>query len=277
MIQPAAFSEHILYQTIRIECCGNCGTGFIFGIKVGDNRYIPIILTNKHVVDNLERNTVDFWLHTKGPDNTVLQTIVRYNWDCEWIFHPDEEIDLCCCLFMPMVEEAKRNGIEVFFSTCTEELLADEDELSEMQTVNDILMVGYPNGLYDTHSFLPLIRKGITASHPATDFGGESIGVIDIGCFEGSSGSPIYTYPGMYDYRKTSGFTIGATKSVLLGVFFGGAYENVEGVVCARKPQPNKYKTRTEIWLNLGYYVKAKEILTLKPFVLEKCNITPDY
>lgn len=270
MVQPSTFSEQLLYQTIRIECSGNCGTGFIFGFKIGDDEYIPVILTNKHVVDNLERNSVKFWLHTKDSDGNVKKDIIRYDWDCEWIFHPDENIDLCCSLFMPMVNEAKLNGTDVFFTTCTEDLVPDDSDLTEMQTVNDILMVGYPNGLYDPQNYLPLIRKGITASHPALDFGDESIGVLDIGCFDGSSGSPIYTYPGLYDYKKSTGISIGSARTFLLGIFFGGASENVDGVVSARKPITKKYKSSTEIWLNIGYYVKSKEINVLKNMLLEK-------
>lgn len=60
-------------------------------------------------------------------------------------------------------------------------------------------MIGYPIGLWDDVNNLPLIRKGITSIHPAIDFRGRSIGVADLACFHGSSGSPILiANEGMY-------------------------------------------------------------------------------
>ena len=53
-------------------------------------------------------------------------------------------------------------------------------------------MVGYPIGLYDKINNLPIFRKGYTACHPSIDFNRKGIGLIDMACFPGSSGSPIY-------------------------------------------------------------------------------------
>ena len=41
---------------------------------------------------------------------------------------------------------------------------------SELSAVEEILMIGYPNGLWDAVNNYPLIRRGVTASHPAVDF-----------------------------------------------------------------------------------------------------------
>lgn len=37
MISPSVFSEQILFQTIRLECNGFVGTGFILGFQVEEN------------------------------------------------------------------------------------------------------------------------------------------------------------------------------------------------------------------------------------------------
>jgi len=57
-------------------------------------------------------------------------------------------------------------------------------------------MIGYPNGLWDHVNNLPLIRRGITASHPGVDYqiegqNGPGVTVIDMACFPDSSGSPV--------------------------------------------------------------------------------------
>lgn len=268
MVQPIAFSEHILYQTVRLECSGYTGTGFIYGFKVGEEEYLPVIITNKHVVDNLTRNTVKFSLHTKDTDGKVLPNVVHYSWESDWIFHPNDKVDLCCTLFKPIMEEAKKNGINLFFSTCNDELIPTDEELCDLQTVNDVLMVGYPDGLYDEKHFLPIIRKGITSSHPSIDYDGECIGVIDIGCVCGSSGSPVYSYPGISQFSKSKGMIIGSCASKLLGIFFAGAVADAEGKIKAKKPKISELLTNTEIWINLGYYIKSREILILKDTVL---------
>jgi hypothetical protein len=174
---------------------------------------------------------------------------------------------------MPIVFEARKKNIEVYFSTCGEDLLATQSDLDDMQTVNDVLMVGYPNGLYDETHYLPLIRKGITSSHPAIDFDGKSIGVVDIGCFEGSSGSPIYTYPGISQYKKSTGDVIGQSNAKLIGVLFGGAIADIDGKVTAKKPVITASKATIEMWLNLGYYIKSREISALKDTLKSKYNL----
>lgn len=273
MIQPSAFSDYILYQTVRIECSGYCGTGFIFGFKMDDKNFIPVIITNKHVIDYEPINSVKFSMHLRDKENNVLPNVVNYDWNSEWIFHPNDDVDLCCALLQPMIEEALKNNIDVFYVPCLEELIPANDELEDMQSVNDVLMVGYPNGLFDEKHFLPLVRKGITSSHPAIDYDGQCVGVVDIACFEGSSGSPIYSYPGIYQYRKSTGTMVGTTSNKLLGVLFGGATGDVEGKVTVKRPRQKDMKTSIEYWINLGYYVKAQEILTLISTLMSKYNL----
>lgn len=53
-------------------------------------------------------------------------------------------------------------------------------------------MLGYPIGLADARNNYPIFRKGYTAAHPAVDFNEDGIGLVDMACFPGSSGSPIY-------------------------------------------------------------------------------------
>src|SRR5439155_8993915 len=65
------------------------------------------------------------------------------------------------------------------------------DDLTAFDAVEDIVMVGYPSGLWDSTNNYPLVRRGITASHPGIDFEGKPQIAIDMACFEGSSGSPV--------------------------------------------------------------------------------------
>jgi len=73
----------------------------------------------------------------------------------------------------------------------TEDLIWDNERLESLTAVENVLMYGYPIGMYDERNVLPLIWSGVTASHPAIDFNEEKIGVVDIASFPSSSGSPI--------------------------------------------------------------------------------------
>lgn len=49
-------------------------------------------------------------------------------------------------------------------------------------------------GLSDTRNNYPIFRKGYTSAHPAVDFNDDGIGLVDMACFPGSSGSPIFIF-----------------------------------------------------------------------------------
>jgi len=108
----------------------------------------------------------------------------------------------------------------------------------------------------------------LTTSHPAIDFNENSVGVIDIACFPGSSGSPILVLNESSGYTDRNGnFNIG-TRVVLLGVLFAGPYIDTEGNISIRDvPVVNIPISVTPIMLHLGYYVKAKELNVLSDHI----------
>ena len=57
--------------------------------------------------------------------------------------------------------------------------------------VEDVLMIGYPNGLWDTTHNMPIIRRGTIATDIKLDYNEKKEFVIDAACFPGSSGSPV--------------------------------------------------------------------------------------
>jgi hypothetical protein len=51
-----SLSERLMHTTVRLECSlkdGKCstGTGFFFSFKKDNNQIIPLIITNKHVIE----------------------------------------------------------------------------------------------------------------------------------------------------------------------------------------------------------------------------------
>jgi hypothetical protein len=255
---PISISEQLQYSTIRIETDKGNGTGFYFSFKIREKE-IPIIITNKHVVDNKNNKQIRFSFHTNDR-NFKTMTIER-----NWIFHPKKDIDLCFCFIADIIEQ-----YNIYYKPIEEELIWGNEKLKDLSTIEDVIMIGYPEGLSNEKYNLPLFRKGITASHPAIDFKPKGIpdntGVVDLACFPGSSGSPIFILnEGTYYNKVGNSLTIGS-RIILLGILFVGPSFNSEGEIKILTQQ----KISVSTMINLGYYIKSQEILNFKKLIEQK-------
>ena len=269
MITPTSISEQLLFSTIRIETKLNSGkvgtgTGFFFNFKLDEQRIIPTIITNKHVVKNATAG--NFYLHEadaegKKPSTNNFAVNVG-NFEQQWVMHPSEEVDLCVMPFQPLIIGAKKLNKFIFNRNLDESLILNDIQLEDLNAVEEVLMIGYPIGLWDSTNNLPIIRRGVTATHPAIDFCGKSISVVDIACFPGSSGSPvILVNEGFYGTKK--GTSIG-NRAVLLGVLYAGPQIDAEGNIETETiPTAQQAISHTKIMVNLGYIIKAREIKVL--------------
>lgn len=262
-MNPQTISEKMLYSTIRlIASNGSTGTGFFFMFEF-DGKVIPVIVTNKHVINYNENENTTFILHTKLGENVENENL-KITFSTKWLFH--ESKDLCFCFANPLFDQIKNQmGKEVYYVPVTENLIFDSVKLEELSAIEDVIMVGYPNGLWDQMNNLPLFRKGITASHPAIDFNRKNIAAVDMACFPGSSGSPIFILNENGYSDKKGNTYLGAQRLVFLGVLFEGPQLNAKGeLVVENIPTQQKVFSQTPIMINLGYYIKAIEILDFK-------------
>ena len=62
---------------------------------------------------------------------------------------------------------------KIFYVPLTTELIPDETVLSNLSAMEEVVMVGYPIGLSDMYNHKPIIRKGITSSHPKRNYQGK--------------------------------------------------------------------------------------------------------
>lgn len=274
MIKPETIAEKLLFATVRLQTETGVGTGFIFNINTADNKIIPVIITNKHVVNYSEKQKANFSLH-KNEGGLPTDDNVEIIYDAEWTFHSDKEIDLCCTPLAPLLHQLKtQHGTEIFYIPIDETLIWSDEKLAELSVTEDILMVGYPTGLFDIKHNLPLVRSGITSSHPALDFLGKGIAVIDMACFPGSSGSPVFIVNNNGYSDKKGNVYMGSSRVIFLGVLFGGPSYNSEGQIEIKEvPTQQTIVSKNRVMINLGYYVKAREILALKQDVLRKLKL----
>jgi len=271
-MNPKTITEQMMYSTIRLTADnGSTGTGFFFNFEF-DGEIIPVIVTNKHVINNNPNENVTFFLHTKSLEN-VTEEKLQITFSTNWIFHKSH--DLCFCFATPLFQQIKdKTNKEIFYIPIGEEFIFDFTKLEELSAIENVIMVGYPNGLWDQTNNLPLFRKGITASHPAIDFNRKSIGAVDMACFPGSSGSPIFILNENRFTDKRGNSYLGAKRLIFLGVLFEGPQINAKGqLVVENTPTQKIISAHTLIMMNLGYYIKAMEILEFKEDIKKTLQI----
>lgn len=272
-MEPKTFSEWLMFNTVRLETSnGSSGTGFFYSFDTSDDKFVPILITNKHVINDNPNEVMTFYLHLKDEENGSNQSY-KVTYECSWIFHSSK--DLCFCFVQPLFEEVKRRtGMEVFYAIADDNSLVSEKDIEELSALEELVMVGYPIGLWDTRNNFPIFRRGYTASHPAIDFNERGIGLVDMACFPGSSGSPIYIL-NENGYSNRMGETyLGRQRLMLIGVLYGGPIYTAEGeLITVNIPTSNQtVLSQTSIMTHLGYYIKVSELQEFKDYIINIIN-----
>jgi hypothetical protein len=136
----------------------------------------------------------------------------------------------------------------------------DRDDLLERLTTGEpAVMVGYPNNLRVADTNLPVFRRGIAAFPPRlhyreTPASANGVGLLDIGLFSGSSGSPVYVCADdFWTDHKTHTTHHGVIAPALLGVVFAGP--TIDSVVDGGTAEQS-----VAARIHLAMYIKAEEL-----------------
>lgn len=269
-------SDELIHTTVRIEAYNNnvasgTGTGFFFNFcedHDGNGKSVPAVVTNKHVIDGSDSWVFHMTLSDEegNPEyGNHVRIPVERAFAPAWIRHPDDNVDLAALPIAFVLEGVKKQfGKPPFLKTINRSLLADDEFMKQLGAVEDILMIGYPNGLWDKENNLPIARHGVTATPPYANFEGTPEFLIDCACFPGSSGSPVFLFNlGSYA-PKSGGINIGS-RIKFLGVLWGGPQYQAEGEIRA-VPVPSAVQqiATTRIPSNLGFCVKANQLLVVE-------------
>lgn len=169
------------------------GTGFFVTVPLLDPiRRSFLLVTAKHVVQGA--NEISCVLRPVSGDAMILDTDLRPFEESlgdhkQWCMHATE--DVAVLLFDSALQRIKNVRGQVHVSPFSLKDFPTAEELSAFSAMQTVVIPGYPNGLWDETHGLPLLRRGVTASHPAVDFDGSPLGVVDAAVFVGSSGSPV--------------------------------------------------------------------------------------
>lgn len=172
-------------------------------IKEDKNYYPDEIRLRLHLTPNDIRQNDDFSLALYDTSGSPI-----------WLEHPSAgaNIDVVA---LPLDGEHLRSR---FFIRPfgTRDLVPDNVEIGIGE---DILVIGYPLGFYDSIHNLPIIRNAILASVYPVPFSGYPMVLIDSRLHSGTSGSPVVTKPTQM-LRQRDGSTSMLARPVmfLLGV-----------------------------------------------------------
>lgn len=257
-------NQHLLstVRTVTQAADGTEGeaTAFFFRHTIEPGRDSIYLVTNNHVVQDAVEATIVFHTASRDKGNKVrlgASRPVRFqDFSALWSPHPNSGIDLCAVPVETLRDAANGALDDAFFTSLGSHGIPDKAEESRYPPFMQIVMIGYPNGLWDEFNNLPIIRRGMTASHPAVDFQGRPEVVIDMACFPGSSGSPV-----IFEDRQYFG-----SAFRFLGVLAAGPTITAEGEIRV-EPIPttrlDRISVETRLMMHLGYVIKGSEVVTM--------------
>lgn len=272
--------ENLIFTTVRIECLtktnsSSIGTGCIVSYHREEGDYY-FIVTNKHVIKDAVKGILQFNLSKNDqPDLGSKYSLIFNDFEKIWFGHNNPNIDIAIAPIVPFLNELKKENINIFFKAIPLIYALKQENIKEVDAIEDILIIGYPNGIYDKKNLLPIVRKGITATPANIDFEGKPIFLIDASIFPGSSGSPVFicntggTSKQGYDKQSKTRFIF---MGIVASVFIKQDINKIEIINIPVKDIPF---VKTSQMLDLGVVFKSHCIIeTIESFLKTRQSIT---
>jgi hypothetical protein len=216
-VQTAA--QQLLFCTSLIQTSTSAGTGFVWQAQSGSDS-ILVLVTNKHVA--LHSGPGSFSLAAgDGAGGVKLGERIdfaHHDFQSIWTGHPNSDVDVAATFLGPFVNNAAAAGKSVFLKSVAEDICpTDQVVHDDLDAIEPVVFVGYPNALFDKSNLTPISRRGHTATPVALDYNGLPSFLIDASVFPGSSGSPVFIY-NESGYRTSTGFQLGASRLLFVGI-----------------------------------------------------------
>lgn len=269
----SCLSEELLYTTVRLEGQTlkglTVGTGFFF-----QHKHKLFLVTNKHIVEGVSQGKFIVFEGKKGNNDWNLdpqnRLEVRFS-EKNFVGHPDPKIDIAIADVSYGIDELIRKGYKPFWKNVVVENIPSKEEIQKfISPLEEIIFIGYPNGIWDSVNGLPVIRRGITATPYYIDFMDEKRFLVDASVFPGSSGSPVFIYhSGSYSDRQ--GNLYEGNRFFFLGVI-AKVYHKKERGSIEVQDIPTK-KTSVPIstqMIDLGIVFKAETVLETIEYYLNQ-------
>lgn len=267
-----SLTEFLSILTVRLQAgprpngqWSSCGTGFFYSFEFDGSDHLPAIITNKHVVGDSPIFSLQLHEQRDAPVKGPGRQVVTRPEETLFVPHPDPDVDLGALLVGRLFERLQREeGWTPRGGFINESNLAGDGELRALSALEQVTMLGYPNGLYDAYNNAPVARRGITASPPWNLYQGRQEFLVDLAVFPGSSGSPVFI-ANEGSYSTPDGTLNIGNRFLVLGVLYAGHQMTNHGEVIAA-PAPTTHISHVEMrqMIHLGLCLRASRIVELK-------------
>ena len=277
--EMAHLSEELIHSTVRIDAFDHAGvpysgTGFFFNFNYGECS-IPVIVTNRHVLYGMTRVLLKFTLaDSNGNPNYGLHEDINITEVHARIqYHQDDTVDLAVIYIGDVLNYYESIGKPLYLRASNESQLPTAEDIDSLTMFEEVLMIGYPNRIWDSANNLPIARRGFTATPYIRDYEGRTEFMIDAACFPGSSGSPIYLYNQGPFTTKYGGVNIGG-RFALLGILHAGPQHTAEGeLIIETVPSAVRAVPISRIPNHLGLCIKASRILDFRETLIARFEL----
>ena len=141
------------------------------------------------------------------------------------------------------------------------DLIPSEDTLRKLDALEEVVFIGFPVGIWDSTNFLPIIRRGTTATPVYVDFQGKKQFLIDASVFPGSSGSPVFLYDRGLHQERTGGVVIGGRLLFLGAISDVFIHQDTNEIKMLSVPTRNVPVVTSRQMVDLGRVFKASVII----------------
>ncbi len=270
-MEVKTIAEQLFFTTVRIDTVDvngghGSGTGFFFQHASADDQRLPVCVTNKHVVMGMREGSLTFVKDKDGQPalgEGFHLKVAPNDWAKMWFGHPDPNIDIAICPLLPLLDFIERDyKTTVFYRSVGSEHVPTPEQLNELDAVEPVIFIGYPNGIWDRKNLLPVARRGTTASPIVVDFEQTPRFLIDASVFGGSSGSPVFVLNTGTWVTRSGGVQLGGQRlyfvGVIAAVFFREDFNRIVAVPIPTNVQP---MARQREMIDLGVVFKARTVV----------------
>lgn len=264
MTEPNLPTKLIL-STVRLQTDSSVGTGFFYKMREQSNGdFKAVIVTNRHVLEGAD--TLEITLRCKFKGEILNKVFSITSLQGNVTFHPNTEIDLAALAIPGLFNQMFSIGLEPEVYFLDESAIPTDEEVNSLSPIEDVIVIGYPNGLWDKVNVKPLVRRGITASDFKLDYEGEPKFIIDSAIFPGSSGSPVFLYnKGTYD-TGNGDIVLGGLRVKLLGINSSVFIQGIQGDLIESEV-PTELISMSRMPIGLGIIIKASQLKEIEPLL----------
>ena len=265
-------SERAMYTTVKLTVekseSNEIATGFIFKYFRNEKDRLPVIVTNTHVIKDWKRIT--FLLNRGDEDNRPIHGDpiifdIKNEGKRVWVFH--EKVDLAIMPFGRLIQQKLGEKNIPFYTEIDSTTIPSREEWERYHALEDILVIGYPNGLIDELNNLPIFVKGNTSTHPNFNYYGREEFSVNANTYPGSSGSPVFLLDDNF-YAKSCEYQEGRDKARLLGILYAGYGYNIQKNSEVRDAT-NSTHMNSCIPMNICHVIKSTKLLDFEPILRE--------